>query len=139
MRALVASILLVCILRVPALAASVEKDQISAQELAEELRFKTRKVIFNFDSPVYARADFVQVKAGQAVHNESATSHAQVKIPFFYILRDIDPKTESVSLQIGDASRTTYQFERASVPSARVHDIYPKLTLPSAEPSETPI
>lgn len=36
-------------------AASLREDQITAQELAEELGFSTRKVIFTFDAPVYAR------------------------------------------------------------------------------------
>src|SRR5436309_10097890 len=46
-------------------AGSFREDQVTTQELAAALDIHTRKIIFAFETPVYAKADFVQVKSGQ--------------------------------------------------------------------------
>jgi hypothetical protein len=111
-----------------ATAVSLREDQITAQELAEELGFSIRKLIFTFDAPVYARADFVRVEKGQAVHLPVTTAIARSEIPFYYILRDTDMKTKSVTFQIGER-RIKNSFRHIFNPSARVHDAYPDLKL----------
>jgi len=138
MRLLSCSILISLITQMSASAASFREDQITAQELANELGFKTRKVIFTFDVPVYARADFVRVDAGQAVHLHITAPAPRSEIPFFYILRNTDVNTKSVSFQIGE-SRINNTFKHLFNPSARVHDAYPELTLPATLDPNKPI
>ena len=120
------------------MAASLREDQITAKELAEELGFSTRKVIFTFDAPVYAKADFVRVEKGQAVHLPMTTTTARSEIPFYYILRNTDTNTKSVTFQIGER-RINNSFRYTFNSSARVHDLYPNLEVPLSLDPNKPI
>lgn len=121
MRLLSCSILVSLAFNLSVTAASFHEDQITAQELAEELGFHTRKVIFTFDAPVYARADFVRVEKGQAVHLPMTTQTSRSEIPFYSILRNTDPNTMSISFGIGEA-RIRNGFRYTFNPSGRVHN-----------------
>ena len=138
MRILTFSILLAAFTHLSALGASLGEDQITAQELADELGFNTRKLIFTFDAPVYARVDFVRVDSGQAVHSPITTPIPRSEIPFYYILRNTDMNTKSVTFQIG-GPRINNTFKHLFNPSARVHDAYPKIVLPPKLDSQKPI
>jgi hypothetical protein len=138
MRLLICSILIATCIQSPGYAASVREDEITARELADELDFRTRKVIFTFDMPVYARADFVRVDAGLAVHQTWTVPIAQLNIPFYYILRNADRDTKSLTFHIG-GPRIRNIFKYVFNPSARVHDAYPDLTVPAVLDSQKPL
>ena len=138
MRILNFSILLAALMQVSALGAAFREDQITAQELADELGFNTRKLIFTFDSPVYARADFVRVDSGRAVHLPITAPIPRSEIPFYYILRNTDMNTKSVTFQIG-GPRINNSFKHVFNPSARVHDLYPDIILPPKLNSQKPV
>jgi hypothetical protein len=138
MRILNFSILLAALMQVSALGASFREDQITAQELADELGFDTRKLIFIFDSPVYAKADLVRVDSGQAVHLPITAPSPRSEISFSYILRNADMNTKSVTFQIGGA-RIKNTFKCLINPSARVHDLYPDIILPPKQDSQKPV
>jgi hypothetical protein len=138
MRLLSCSVLVLLAFNLSGTAASFREDQITARDLAEELGFSTRKVIFTFDAPVYAKADFVRVEKGQAIHLPMTTSTSRSEIPFYYILRNTDLNTKSVSFEIGGA-RIKSSFRHIFNPSARVHDAYPDLKLPTSLGPNKPI
>ena len=138
MRTLNFSILLAALMQVSALGASFREDQITAQELADELGFDTRKLIFIFDLPVYARADFVRVDSGRALHLPITAPNPRSEMPFSYILRNADMNTKSVTFQIGGA-RIKNTFTYLVNPSARVHDLYPDIILPPKQNSQKPV
>ena len=138
MRLLSCSLLISLAFDLSGTAASFREGQITAQELAEELGFSTRKVIFTFDAPVYAKADFVRVEKGQAVHLPVTAPTSRSEIPFYYILRNTDMNTKSVSFQIG-GPRIKNSFRHIFNPSARVHDAYPDLRLPVSLDPNKPI
>lgn len=138
MRILTFSILLAAFAYISAFGALIREDQITAKELADELGFDTRKVIFTFDAPVYARADFVSVDAGQAIHLPITTTIPRSEISFYYILRNTDAKAKSITFQIGE-QKINNTFRYLFNPSARVHDAYPDLILPSKQDSKKPI
>jgi hypothetical protein len=138
MRLLSCSLLISLAFDLSGTAASFREGQITAQELAEELGFSTRKVIFTFDAPVYAKADFVRVEKGQAVHLPVTAPTSRSEIQFYYILRNTDMNTKSVSFQIG-GPRIKNSFRHIFNPSARVHDAYPDLRLPVSLDPNKPI
>jgi hypothetical protein len=138
MRLLSCSILISIAFNLSGTAASLREDQITAQELAEELGFSTRKLIFTFDAPVYAKADFVRIEKGRAVHLPMTEPTARSEIPFYYILRNTDTNTKSVTFQIGER-RIKNSFSYGFNPSARVHDAYPELKLPASLDPNKPI
>jgi hypothetical protein len=138
MRILNFSILLAALMQVSALGASFREEQITAKELADELGFDTRKLIFVFDSPIYARADFVRVDSGRAIHLPIVAPTPRSEIPFSYILRNVDMNTKSITFEIGGA-RFNNTFKYLPNPSARVHDFYPDISLPPQLASQKPI
>ena len=139
MRILSFSIFFAAIIQASVLGASFREEQITAKELADELRFDTRKLIFIFDSPVYARADFVRVDSGQALHLPIIAPAPCSEIPFSYILRDADMNTKSITFAIGGDTRINHTFKYLPNPSARVHDLYPDIILPPKQNSQKPI
>jgi hypothetical protein len=117
----------------PAPAGSVHEDQITAQELAAALDINTRKIVFTFDTPVFAKADFVQVNEGHAVHTETSSSKAATEIPFYYIVRNNQERGgKMITFNIGGAVTMNSVFQPRPNPSARVHDAYPKIVMPIA-------
>ena len=139
MRLLSCSILVSLAFNLSGTAASLREEQITAQELADELGLSTRKVIFTFDAPVYARADFVRVDKGQAVHLPMTAPTARSEIPFYYILRSAEANTKSITFQIGGGVRIKNTFKYLFNPSARVHDVYPSLKPPLSMDPNKPI
>jgi hypothetical protein len=138
MQILARSVIFAVLTQIPALGGSVREDQITAQELAAELGLNTRKIIFTFDEPVYARADFVTVDAGRAVHLPITTSTSHQNIPFYYIIRNTEANRKSLTFQIGD-QKITNNFKYLSNPSARVHDAWPDLVMPPKPDSKKPV
>jgi hypothetical protein len=139
MRRVIFSLLVVAFGNISAFGALLREDQITARELADVLGFETRKLIFTFDAPpVYARADFVSVNAGQAVHLPITTPIPRSEIAFYYILRNTEANTKSITFQIG-GQRINNAFKYLFNPSARIHDAYPDIILPPKLDSQEPI
>ncbi len=139
MRTFTCSLLLAALTSISALSASFREDQITAQELAQELDFNTRKLVFTFEGPVYAQADFVRVDSGHAVHSPIPTATASSETPFYYILRNSEPGMKSVTFKIGNSTTMRTKFKSVSNPSARVHDAYPEIVLPGKPNAQKPI
>ena len=138
MRILNFTIFLATFMQASAFGASFREDQITARELANELGFNTRKLIFTFDTPVYARADFVRVDSGQAIHSPTTAPTPRLEIPFYYILRNNDAGTKSITFQIGGLVIKSI-FKHSLSPSATVHESYPDIVLPAKLDPKKPV
>lgn len=117
-------------------AGSFREDQVTTQELAAALDIDTRKIVFTFETPVYAKADFVQVNSGHAVHSETSSVKATTEIPFYYIVRNNQERGgKMITFNLGGAATINSMFQPRPNPSARVHDAYPTIVMP-VEPSK---
>ena len=119
-------------------AATVEEKPIDAQELAEELGFKTRKYIFSFEQPVYARVDFVHIDGGQPVHNPMKMNQPQRQVEFEYIMHGADPEYETIGLRLAQQT-VKNRFKAIWSPSARPQNAYPKVVLPEPVSATIPV
>jgi hypothetical protein len=132
-----------------ALAGGVREEQITAQELAASLEITTRKIVFTFDSPVYARAEIVIMVRGDGSANSAprtastATTEPQVKIPFCYTERDTgetSTRARVLTFQIGNAFNSyTYPMDLGDIASAKAHEVRPEMKVPSTVDPKRPV
>lgn len=143
------SAFLALLVRTAALAGGVRDEQITAQELAASLGVNTRKIVFSFDSPVYARAELVVVARGDGSANSAprraatSTPEPQVEIPFCYTERDTgeaSTRARVLTFQIGAAFNSfTYPLHLGDIASAKAHEARPEMTAPSIVDPKKPV
>lgn len=141
--------ILTLVVRETASAGGVRHEQITADELAASLDIKFQKIVFTFDSPVYARAELVVMLTEKGMASPTprsadiSTMTPQVKIPFCYTERDtVEATTRSrvLTFQIGGAFNSyTYPLQLVDIASAKAHDARPAVTLPSIIDPKRPV
>lgn len=146
---IVLSAFLALLVRAAALAGGVREEQITAQELAASLEITTRKIVFTFDSPVYARAEIVVMVRGDGSANSTpqtaatSTTEPQVKIPFCYTERDTgetSTRARVLTFQVGNAFNSyTYPMHLGDIASANAHEARPEMKAPSIVDPKRPV